>query len=100
MEKLTNRPPNFTNLKVFGCASYAHMKQGKLDSRALKCAFIGYPEGVKAFKMRCIEPGEPKTFIITDVIFRVDYFPIKKAVLTQETLLKPNEEGDTPVKWS
>ncbi|KAL5562397.1 hypothetical protein UlMin_032144 [Ulmus minor] len=44
-------PPKFDNLRVFGCVAYAHQKQGKLDPRAKKCMFVGYPEGVKGYKL-------------------------------------------------
>ena len=43
----TGRTPNLTHLKPFGCIGYVHRKQGKLDPRALKAVFIGYPKGVK-----------------------------------------------------
>lgn len=33
------------NLKVFGCVAYIYHKQEKLDFRAKKCMFIGYPGG-------------------------------------------------------
>ena len=36
------RVPDFVLLKPFGCRAYAHEKQGKLDSRALKCVFLCY----------------------------------------------------------
>ena len=29
--------------------AYAHQKQGKLDARAKKCMFVGYPEGIKGY---------------------------------------------------
>ena len=50
-EMWTGHPPKFDNLRVFGCVAYAHQKQGKLDPRAKKCMFIGYPEGVKGYKL-------------------------------------------------
>ena len=34
---------NYSELKTFGCIAYANLKQDKLELRALKCIFIGYP---------------------------------------------------------
>lgn len=62
---------------MFGCKAYAHVKLGKLDTRAVKCLFIGYPEGVKGYKLRCLEPGMERTLISRDVTFVEDEFPMK-----------------------
>lgn len=63
------RPPNFAKLKSFGCRSYAHIKQGKLDSKALRCIFLGYQSGSKAFRLWCTEPNGGKLIISRDVSF-------------------------------
>ena len=39
--------PTYKHLKVFGCVVYAHVSQGKLESKAKKCMFVGYPKGIK-----------------------------------------------------
>jgi len=51
MEAWNSEPPDYSRLKVFGSLAFAHVKQGKLDARAVKCVFIGYPEGVKGYKL-------------------------------------------------
>ena len=56
-------------LKVFGCITYAHIRQDKLEPRALKCVFLGYLEGVKAYKLWCLEPGIRKCIVSRDVVF-------------------------------
>ena len=48
MELWSGRMADYTKLRIFGWTAYAHVKQGKLELRALKCRFLGYPEGVKA----------------------------------------------------
>ncbi|XP_075483651.1 putative mitochondrial protein AtMg00710 [Primulina tabacum] len=40
MERWTSTSPHLDELKVFGCAAYAHVKKGKLDDRARKCIFL------------------------------------------------------------
>ena len=57
-----------SHLKPFGCLAYIHINQGKLNPRALKGIFIGYPNGVKGYKNWLIE--EKKCVISRNVIFR------------------------------
>ncbi|KAH9650291.1 hypothetical protein KPL70_026321 [Citrus sinensis] len=68
-EKWHGKPADYGSLKVFGCPAYAHVSQGKLAPRALKGKFIGYPEGVKGFKLWCTCLNPPKCIISRDVIF-------------------------------
>ncbi|KAK1627376.1 hypothetical protein QYE76_001691 [Lolium multiflorum] len=42
--------PRDEMLRVFGCTAYAHVDNGKLEPRAVKCVFLGYGSGVKAYK--------------------------------------------------
>lgn len=49
----SGRLADYTYRKIFGCIAYAHPKQGKLEPRALKCAFLGYPNGIKGFTIWC-----------------------------------------------
>ncbi|KAH9680944.1 hypothetical protein KPL71_026750 [Citrus sinensis] len=64
-----SKPANYSNLKIFGCLAYAHIKQGKLEPRALKCVFLGYPEGVKGYKLWCTDMKPLKAIISRDVVF-------------------------------
>lgn len=68
-EAWSSKKVDYSELKVFGCIAYAHIKQDKLEPRALKCIFIGYLEGVKGYKLWCLEPGHKKCLISRDVVF-------------------------------
>ena len=45
----TGKIPDYSKLKVFGCAAYAHQSEGKLEPRSVKCVFLGYALGVKGY---------------------------------------------------
>lgn len=47
VEKWTDSLPDYNELKIFNCVSYVHSGQGKLNPRAKKENFLGYPVGVK-----------------------------------------------------
>jgi len=55
MEVWSGKPADYSSLKVFGALAYAHIKQDKLEPRALICVFIGFPEGVKGYKLWKLE---------------------------------------------
>ena len=58
---------SYEHLRIFGCLAYAHKIQDKLEPRAKKCVFLGYPEGVKGYKLWNLE--DQKNIISRDVIF-------------------------------
>ena len=66
-EVWTGVPADYRHLKIFGCVAYVHVKQGKLDSRALKGVFVGYLKGVKRYKVWC--GATHKCIISRDVTF-------------------------------
>lgn len=73
------KPEKMSHLRVFGCA-WAHVKQDKLKPRALNCLFLGYPEGVKGYRLWCIEPGLEKCIISRDVVFNELEMPLIKTL--------------------
>jgi hypothetical protein len=60
-------PADYSKLRVFGCAAYAHVDNGKLETRAVKCIFLGYGLGVKAYKLW--NPETKKVLLSRNVIF-------------------------------
>jgi hypothetical protein len=66
-EVWSGKPTDYSNFKVFGCPVYAHVNERKLEPRAKKCVFVGYPMNVKGYKLWC--PSSSKFFISRDVTF-------------------------------
>ena len=57
-ECLFGRRPDISKLKVFGCVSYVHISDNqrrKLDAKAHKAIFVGYPPGVNGYKLYDLE---------------------------------------------
>ncbi|KAG8498865.1 hypothetical protein CXB51_005704 [Gossypium anomalum] len=51
--------------RIFGCPAYAHVDNGKLELRSIKCVFLGYKAGVKGTR-RKIKP--PKKYAEDDLV--------------------------------
>ena len=66
-EVWSGSPTTYLDLQIFGCPAYAHVDNGKLEPRSMKCIFLGYKSGVKGYKLWC--PETNKLVINRDVIF-------------------------------
>ena len=51
IEVWSGTPADYSHLNVFGCTIYAHVDNGKLEHRAIKCLYLGYGSGVKGYKL-------------------------------------------------
>jgi len=91
-EVWSGKPPDLSNLKVFGCPAYAHIKQGKLEPRAVKGYFIGYPEGIKGYKIWSLNGKPTRTFISRDVVFDEEALT-QSRVETEITNTSSEEKG-------
>jgi hypothetical protein len=60
-------PYDYSQWRVFGFTAYAHVDNGKLEPRAIKCIFLGYGSGVKAYKLW--NPEAHKAFYSRNVVF-------------------------------
>ncbi|KAH9723371.1 retrovirus-related pol polyprotein from transposon TNT 1-94-like protein [Citrus sinensis] len=63
-EVWSGKPPDLSHMRIFSSPTYAHINQGKLEPRAIKGIFIGYPEGVKGYRIWCID-GKPSRIIMS-----------------------------------
>ena len=60
---------DYTQLRVFGCSAYAHVRDEKLEPRARKCVFLGYASGVKGYRLWCNDKKSPDFIISGDMTF-------------------------------
>jgi len=75
---LNKNLPDYKNLKVFGSLSYASTlphDRSKFQPRAIPAVFVGYPQGMKAYKLYNID--QQKFFVSRDVVFHEEVFPFK-----------------------
>ncbi|XP_012857659.1 PREDICTED: uncharacterized protein LOC105976934 [Erythranthe guttata] len=70
------KPFDYHSLKSFGCLVFATDVSGhksKFDPRANACVFLGYPSGIKGYKL--LDLVSHKVFISRDVIFHENIYP-------------------------
>ncbi|KAL4575087.1 hypothetical protein LXL04_021928 [Taraxacum kok-saghyz] len=78
--KLYQEQPKYQQLRTFGCLAYASTlpsHRHKFDKRARATVFIGYPPGMKAYKLLDIETKQ--IFMSRDVIFHETIYPFKNS---------------------
>ncbi|GJT51076.1 retrovirus-related pol polyprotein from transposon TNT 1-94 [Tanacetum coccineum] len=91
MEMWSGHPSDYEMLRIFSCAAYLHDKQGKLKPRAIKCVFLGYPEGVKGYRLYRLDDESPKIVTSRNVVF-------KESVMYKDTLKDSGVGADKSVE--
>lgn len=69
------RKPNVSYFRVFGCLAYVHIPKElrrKLEGKASKVVFVGYPSGTKGWKF--FDPISKRMFVSRDAVFLEDQF--------------------------
>ncbi|KAL1223418.1 Retrovirus-related Pol polyprotein from transposon TNT 1-94 [Cardamine amara subsp. amara] len=69
-EVWSGRKPEYSHMRRFGCLVYYHVDQGKLKPRAKKWIFMGYPQGVKGYRIWSLD--DKKCIVSRDTIFCED----------------------------
>lgn len=75
-EVLFNKLPDYDNLRVFGCLTFAANPVNtadKFEHRGVPCLFVGYPPFQKGYKLFNLLTN--KHFVSRDVQFNEEIFP-------------------------
>ncbi|GJX28789.1 retrotransposon protein, putative, ty1-copia subclass [Tanacetum coccineum] len=86
MEMWSGHPSDYGMLRIFSCVAYPHDKQGKFEPRVIKCVLLGYPEGVKGYRLYRLDGESHKIVTRRNVVFN-------ESVMNKDTL-KDSEDGD------
>ena len=76
IEKLLDIKPNYSSLRVFGCACWPNLRpynKCKLAFRSKRCVFLGYSPLHKGVK--CLDVSTGRVYISRDVVFDEGVFP-------------------------
>jgi hypothetical protein len=79
LECLFKVKPNYSALRIFGCACWPHLRPyntHKLKFHSKQCVFLEYSNEHKGFKYLDLSTG--RTYISRDVIFDENVFPFSK----------------------
>lgn len=87
MKSCLRNHQNTLNLEIFGCLCYIsnfHTNGDKFASRALKCAFNGYPFIKKGYKV--VELATKKYYITRDIILKKEVYTFKDIISDTDTI--------------
>ena len=77
--KLFSASPDLSQLRVFGCACYPHLRpysSHKLGHRTKECIFLGYSTSSKGYL--CLDPYSHHVYTSRHVLFNEAKFPSSK----------------------
>ncbi|KAL2252662.1 UNVERIFIED_CONTAM: Retrovirus-related Pol polyprotein from transposon TNT 1-94 [Sesamum indicum] len=93
--------PDMSPLRVFGCAAFVLQESDKLDPKSVKCVFIGYPEGIKGYRLWVRSKPGFKVLISRNVTFNENEMPclersqpLGKDPTFNKIELEDNQEGE------
>ncbi|GKC88933.1 retrovirus-related pol polyprotein from transposon TNT 1-94 [Tanacetum coccineum] len=69
MEMWSGHLSDYRMLRIFSCVAYSHVKQGKLEPKAVKCVLLRYLEGVKGYRLYRLDNKSPKIVTRRNVVF-------------------------------
>ena len=86
---------DYDRLHIFGCPSYYHVTESKLDPRAKKAIFLGFASGVKGYRLWC--PESKKIVISRDIAFD-EMSMLGQRTIANEVMVDIDEGTPKPVE--
>ena len=86
-EILTGKVPSYDQMRTFGCLCYGSTSpkgRNKFQPRSKACVLLGYPSGVKGYKLLDLETH--KISVSRNVIFHEDIFPLASTQPSDDSL--------------
>ena len=71
-EMWSGNPTDYSNLRIFGCPTFGHVKTNKLEPGAVKCILVGNASGLKNYRLWSTDQDSPRFIISWDVTFHED----------------------------
>ena len=90
---------DYSSLCIYGCIAYAHVNDGKLESKAIKCIFLSYIVGVKGYRLWCTENDRTPRFIISRYVTFDESAMFGKKNELDESIGKIDRGVDQKVKF-
>lgn len=91
-EVLFQQPPSCDHLKNFGCLCFISTlshNRNKFAARAKRCVFLGYPSGIKGYKILSLDSN--CISVSRDIVFYVTIFPF--AVVPESSISDSDSLG-------
>jgi histone deacetylase 1/2 len=85
IHKLFKTQPDYSLLKVFGCACWPNLRaynDKKLSFRTKQCVFLGYSSSHKGYK--CFDRSTGRIYLSRDVVFDESLFPFSHISNSEE----------------
>jgi hypothetical protein len=96
-ELLFGVPPDYSELRVFGCLCYPNLSAtapNKLAPRSVACTFIGYPSDHRGY--RCFDLESRHVYTSRHVVFDEQMFPFRRSTSTPPVPPTADDDDDPP----
>ncbi|KAM1079012.1 hypothetical protein ACFX2B_013622 [Malus domestica] len=96
-ELLFHKVPNYSTLRVFGCACFPWLQPyspSKLHPKSKLCIFLGYSLHHKGYK--CLDPVTKRIYISRHVLFDETRFPCQHPLVPAPTTPPPSPSSHIP----